>query len=232
LSDHYGLFTHRIAEPHEPNEEYQTRRALAASLREIQDRLVRLDAPQDMLEHWAAQMATVAEQVRDYPRRGQSAIFQRLYLEQGSHRDVLDAFDHEIMTGLSSSLAPPLSLWLDGDVVRGRANLGLPWQGPPGRVHGGGVALILDILMAKTQDMVEGIGMTGTLNIRYQAGTPLKTDIDMEARIQRLDGRKLFVEGLFFVGGEQVVRAEGVWICARGDYRWREGFPLRQQEVS
>jgi acyl-coenzyme A thioesterase PaaI-like protein len=111
-----------------------------------------------------------------------------------------------------------MQLWIDGDCVRGRARLDATFQGPPGRVHGGIIAAMLDVLMAKTQDLSRTMGVTGTLNIRYLKGTPLNTDIDMEARILRTEGRKLFCEGRFFVNGEQTVHAEGIWISMQG---WR-----------
>lgn len=104
-------------------------------------------------------------------------------------------------------------------MVRGKANLGLPFQGPPGRVHGGIVAAMLDVLMAKTQDITGTLGVTGTLNIRFIRGTPLKTDIDMEARVLRTEGRKLFCEGRFYVNGEQTVHADGIWIAMREMFR-------------
>ncbi|MEY1662731.1 PaaI family thioesterase [Isoalcanivorax beigongshangi] len=211
------------SEPVAANPEYRERRRLAAALRRIIDRLVRVEAPQQKLTQWADQAEQWADDVASHPRRQQQPLLMRLWTGKGSQQDALDMGDHDIMTGLSAAMAPPLELWLDGDVVRGRATLGPAWQGPPGRVHGGVVALMLDILMAKCQDLVHGLGMTGTLNIRYQAGTPLRKEVLMEARIQRIEGRKMFVEGRFFVDGEQTVLAEGIWISMQEPYRWRDG---------
>ena len=98
------------------------------------------------------------------------------------------------------------------------------FQGPPGRVHGGVLALALDMLMAKTQDYVRQIGMTGTLNIRYLAATPLNTPVDFEARLVSLERRKLRCEGSVWVNGEQTVSAEGIWISAHGEYALKPEF--------
>ena len=127
--------------------------------------------------------------------------------------DLLDLLDYEVFTGRATPVSPPMTLWIEDGVVRGRANLGLTFQGPPGRVHGGIIAAMLDVLMAKTQDITRTIGVTGTLNIRYIRATPLHADIEMEARVVRTEGRKLFNEGRFFVNGEQTVHAEGIWIA-------------------
>lgn len=220
----YSIHNVRVGEPPEPTEEARLRRDIATQMQRIIDRLVRMDAPQEQLNYYAAQLAVLADDMQQWPRRQLGPILQRLLQGTGSQQDMLDVFDHEIMTGLAHPMSPPLTLWLDGNVVRGRANLGLPWQGPPGRVHGGVISLMFDILLAKTQDMLRGFGMTGTLNTRYLAGTPLKTDIDMEAWIERVDGRKLFSRGRFLVDGKPVVEAEGIWICASGDYQWKPEF--------
>lgn len=213
--DQYGLGDFRIGEPPQPTDEYLVRRRIGDALKRITDRMVRCDAGQAELDAVAAELEAVAARTDGFGRRSQSAIYERLFTRTASRQDVLDILDYEIFTGLSTPISPPMELWIDGDTVRGKANLGLPFQGPPGRVHGGVIAAMLDVLMAKTQDLSGTMGVTGTLNIRFIRPTPLKTDITMEAKILRTDGRKLFNEGRFFVNGEQTVHAEGVWIAMR-----------------
>ena len=224
MKDQYSLHNIRVGEPPEPTAEAEVRRDIAVQLQRIIDRLVRMDAPDEQLNYYAAQLAVLADDMQQWPRRQLGPILQRLLQGEASQQDLLDVVDHEIMTGRAHPMSPPLELWLEGEKVRGRANLGLPWQGPPGRVHGGVISLMFDILLAKTQDMVRGFGMTGTLNVRYMAATPLKTDIEMEAWVERLDGRKLFNRGRFLIDGKPVAEAEGIWICASGDYQWKPGF--------
>lgn len=217
--DHYGLGDFRIGEPPEPTPEYLVRRRIGAALKDITDRMVRCDAGVDVLEAIAAELEATAAKTSGFGRRSQSAIYQKFFARTASRQDVLDILDYEIFTGRSTPISPPMELWLDGDKVRGKANLGITFQGPPGRVHGGVIAAMLDVLMAKTQDLSGSVGVTGTLNIRYIRATPLKTDIDMEARILRTEGRKLFCEGRFFVNGEQTVHAEGIWIAMAESFR-------------
>ncbi len=66
--------------------------------------------------------------------------------------------------------------------------------------------------------------MTGTLNIRYLAATPLNTPVDFEARLVSLERRKLCCEGSVWVNGEQTVSAEGIWISAHGEYALKPEF--------
>lgn len=209
-----------IGEPPAPTPEYVLRRRIGTAIKNLTERMIRVDMPVDTLGEIAGQLEALAERCGEFPRRPQMKNYERLYLGTATRRDVLDVLDYEIFTGLSTPISPPMTLWLDGDVVRGRANLGDTFLGPPGRVHGGVIAAMLDVLMAKTQDISKTMGVTGTLNIRYIKGTPINTDIDMEARILRTEGRKLFCEGRFFVNGEQTVHAEGVWIAMR---EWKQG---------
>lgn len=215
LREKYGLGDFRIGEPPEPTEEYVLRRRIGAALKQITDRMVRADTGMADLEAVAKDLEAIAERAGTFGRRSQAAIYERFFERTATHQDVLDILDYEIFTGLSTPISPPMTLWLDGDVVRGKANLGLTFQGPPGRVHGGVIAAMMDVLLAKTQDLSRTMGVTGTLNLRFIRATPLKTDIDMEARIVRIDGRKLFCEGRFIVNGETTVHAEGIWIAMR-----------------
>lgn len=217
--EQYGLGDFRIGEPPEPTEEYVIRRRIGAALKQVTDQMVRCDASPEELAEVAGQLEAVAARTAGYGRRSQGKIYEKFFSRTATQQDVLDILDYEIFTGLSTPISPPMKLWLDGDRVRGKANLGLPFQGPPGRVHGGVIAAMLDVLMAKTQDLSGTMGVTGTLNIRFIRATPLKTDIDMEARILRTEGRKLFCEGRLFVNGEQTVHAEGIWIAMAQSFR-------------
>lgn len=217
--EQYGLGDFRIGEPPEPTEEFVVRRRIGAALKQITDRMVRAEASLPDLEAIARGLEDVAEKTAGFSRRSQAGIYEKFFSRTASRQDVLDILDYEIFTGLSTPISPPMTLWLEDGVVRGKANLGLPFQGPPGRVHGGVLAAMLDVLMAKTQDLSGTMGVTGTLNIRFIRATPLKSDIDMEARILRVDGRKLYCEGRFFVKGEQTVHADGIWIAMRESFR-------------
>lgn len=217
--EQYGLGDFRIGEPPEPTDEYVVRRRIGEALKQVTDRMVRCDASMADLEAIAVDLEAVAAKTGGFGRRSQAAIYEKFFSRTASRQDVLDILDYEIFTGRSTPISPPMELWIDGDVVRGKANLGLPFQGPPGRVHGGVIAAMLDVLMAKTQDLSATMGVTGTLNIRFIRATPLKTDIDMEARVLRIDGRKLYCEGRFFVNGEQTVHADGIWIAMRETFR-------------
>lgn len=224
MSEQYHFQDIRVAEPPEPTDESRLRRDIAGELKRLNEQLIRLDAPVDELESVRARLAELNEQLETRDKRDYPQMLQRLLTGRGSRQDVLDVLDFEILTGRATAVHTPLELWLDGDRVRGRGWYGLTWQGPPGRVHGGVISLTLDMVMAKCQDFFTMKGFTGTLNVRYLDATPLELDIDFEARVTRVEGRKLFVEAKVFAGERQTVAADGIWICAQGDYVVRDEF--------
>lgn len=224
VTERYGLSDILVGQMPAPTEETVVRREIASQVKLLTEQLVRMDASVDELQSVASSLQALTGSLAEHGKRDFPAILQRLATGEASRQDVLDMLDFEIFTGRATPLSPPLELWLDGDRVRGKARFGLPFQGPPGRVHGGVIGLVMDILLAKTQDFFQGWGMTGTLNIRYSAATPLDTDIELEARVLRVEGRKLFNEGRILLGGRECVRAEGVWISAGNAYQWKPRF--------
>ncbi|MET0838030.1 MAG: PaaI family thioesterase [Marmoricola sp.] len=120
------------------------------------------------------------------------------------------------VVGLRNPIAVPLHVEKSDE---GRAwssfHLGALYEGPPGCVHGGVLALVLDQLLGEAGAAGGAPGMTGTLTLRYEQNTPLG-DCSAEAWIDRVEGVKTFVMGeLRRADGEITVRAEGIFILPR-----------------
>jgi acyl-coenzyme A thioesterase PaaI-like protein len=86
------------------------------------------------------------------------------------------------------------------------------FTGPPGSVHGGVIALVLDELLGYVNLANASGGYTGVLTIRYRALTPIERPIRMEAHQQRAEGRKLFTRGSLHHGDTLTAEAEGLFI--------------------
>ncbi len=122
---------------------------------------------------------------------------------------------HDPVTGPENAVAPPLNLVgrEDGSIV-GRVVLGLPYQGPPGCVHGGISALLLDHTLGVANHWAGESGMTGTLTLRYHRPTPLFEELVVTARQVSVEGRKIRTTGEITAGGEVCVSADGIFINA------------------
>lgn len=120
------------------------------------------------------------------------------------------------VVGLRNPIAVPLHIRHDPS---GRAtsdfHLNALYEGPPGMVHGGVVALVLDQVFGEAAAAGGTPGMTGTLTIRYLRPTKLG-DCSAEAWVDRSEGIKTFVKGEFRNDeGRTTAEAEGVFILPR-----------------
>ena len=76
--------------------------------------------------------------------------------------------------GIRNPIAPPLTIQQDAD---GRVftdfHLGAAYEGPPGHVHGGVSALVLDHVLGEVAANAENPRFTGTITLRYLRPTRL-----------------------------------------------------------
>ena len=176
---------------------------LADALRVAIECLMDTQAPHDALVDAADQAEALAELLRAQPR-GRTV---EGWAEVANAGDTFGFFDFSPVFGRANPLAPPVEMELDGDEVRGRVRWGAAYEGPPGCVHGGHIAAAFDEVLGMTQSLAGAPGMTGILSIKYRSPTPLHTDLDFTARVARVDGRKIYTEGVLRNG--DVVCAEG-----------------------
>jgi hypothetical protein len=120
--------------------------------------------------------------------------------------------------GLANPLAPPVRIrvvdGVDGGyrTIEGWANFGYPYEGPPTCVHGGVIAETFDEVLGAANLVADNPGMTGTLTVRYRKPTPLRTDLRIEARCVRTEGRKIFSWAGLYHGETLTAEADGVFI--------------------
>lgn len=83
----------------------------------------------------------------------------------------------------------------DGDEAVARLRFSRCFEGPPDRAHGGIVAAVFDEVMGSVFRVL-GIAsaFTGSLDVRFEAGAPLNTDVEFRARLVAHEGRKFTVE--------------------------------------
>lgn len=119
-----------------------------------------------------------------------------------------------VIMGLRNPMAPPLDVQQDGD-DRAHADIyiGAPYEGPPGHVHGGYSALVLDHILGAvaSHSRPDSVAATGTITYKYRRPTRLG-QLHAEAEIQRTEGRKLFVTGHLADAEGATVEADGIFI--------------------
>lgn len=96
--------------------------------------------------------------------------------------------------------------------------LGAAFEGPPGHVHGGVSAMLLDHVLGDAVSTPGVHRLTGTITVRYRRLTPLGR-LHAEARITHTDGFKTYATGHIADASGITVEAEGVFI----EPRWARG---------
>lgn len=122
-----------------------------------------------------------------------------------------------VVIGIRNPVAPPLAVHHGTDgVVHTDFILGAAYEGPPGHVHGGVCAMILDHVLGATAHQPGKPAVTGTLTLRYLRGTPLGRPLRAQAHVERIEGAKTFAVGHIAGPGGITVEAEGVFIHPKG----------------
>ncbi|WP_372729793.1 PaaI family thioesterase [Nocardioides sp.] len=211
-----------------PSQEIDRQKALygplAESVRGLVDATIRTEVDDDEIRAATAEIEAITARLRTRQIEGSYGV---RFNSIGETRPWGNA-----VVGLRNAVAPPLVIEHD---PTGRAwsefHLGAAYEGPPGLVHGGVSALILDQLLGEAAGAGGKPGMTGTLTLRYRRGTPLGR-LRAEAHIARVEGVKTYAVGHLSDADGLTVEAEGVfilpqWARAAFEERQRQSAPSR-----
>lgn len=180
------------------------------ALRRIVHRLHGSPAPDDELAAVADELERLAARLDAFPG---GSLYEGFGESPLAGPDPHAFFDHSPMLGRANPLAPPVELWADGEVMRGRATFGSAYEGPPGCVHGGYIAAAFDEVLGSTQSLAGSPGMTGRLTIHYRSPTPLHEELLFAARVVEVSGRKTFTHGTLHAGDRLCAEGEGLFIA-------------------
>ncbi|MCB1264548.1 MAG: PaaI family thioesterase [Mycobacterium sp.] len=120
------------------------------------------------------------------------------------------------VVGIRNAVAPPVRTRRDEESGRVWADvrLGAAYEGPPGHVHGGVSALILDHLLGEAASPDGKVRFTGSITVRYLRATALGP-LRAEAIRTRTEGVKTYCAGHIADADGITVEAEGVFITPR-----------------
>ncbi len=86
-------------------------------------------------------------------------------------------------------------------------------EGPPGYVHGGIIATLLDEAMSKLNRPLRLLAITRHMEIDYLRAVPVGVPVTVTGRHLHRDGRKLFhAAEILAPDGKQLARAKGVFV--------------------
>ncbi|BBX82816.1 PaaI family thioesterase [Mycolicibacterium aubagnense] len=180
---------------------------LTQSVRELIDATVRTETAADTVASVRAEIDAATARLRANQLEGSFGV---RFGAQGSEMPWGNA-----VIGVRNPIAPPVDLIRAEDgSVSADFHLGAAYEGPPGHVHGGVSAMILDHVLGEGASLPGRPRLTGTLTTRYRRMTRLGA-LHTEARIVRTEGIKTYAVGHIADAEGITVEAEGVFITPR-----------------
>ena len=180
----------------------QTVRA-AALLRRVTDLLVALEGEDDAVERLIADLEKAEATLRGVvppdpaPRVGPAADGDgRVYL------------DHAFSIGAYNPCFPEYEIDVDDEArAHGSVRFPIAYEGPPGLVHGGVLAVFFDCVVQHHNCEVGLAGKTTSLTVRYRRPTPLLTPLRFTLERAVGDDR-IQTSGTLWMGEKVVCEAE------------------------
>jgi len=160
-------------------------RTVASLLRSVTGLVLSLEAPHTALERLITALRGSETELRGVvpanpaPRVGaQAASDGRVYL------------DHSRDIGAFNPCFPTYEIRVDGDRASGTVRFPIAYEGPPGLVHGGFLAVFFDSIIQHHNCDVGVAGKTTSLTVNYKRPTPLLSELEFEVE-RAVDGRRI-----------------------------------------
>ena len=207
----------------DPQMDLSPRVRAASALRRLSHALVEHRASIEVLREVAVRASDLAAQIEREPVRlrgeevSETPLFMDAILERRPLGDVsdgafFDMFDDSPVSGSANPLSIGLRIGRDGDEAVGVVTLERGWEGAPGRSHGGIVASCVDETIGGLLPILGEMAFTGELTLRYEAPCPIGEPLEFRARLDRRDGRKLYIDCTGTADSTVFVRSTSVFV--------------------
>lgn len=188
---------------------YDAATRLAEATRALMDAVVRTEVTDDRL----LDAADAIERITGELSASQS---ERMPWPSAEHWMRGESPPYNPVVGRANPYAPPMQVTTCADgSVRGDVTMQPIHEGPPGAVHGGLVATLLDHLLGHANAAAGHSGMTVELTVRYRRPTPYAVPLVIRARHDRTEGRRIHASGEIVADGEVTAEASGVFVSRR-----------------
>lgn len=131
--------------------------------------------------------------------------------------------------GPGNPVAPPMAATSTPDGrATGRVTLGEPHEGPPGLVHGGVVATLLDHVLARAVRAAGRGGLAATLTVTYRRPVQLGVPLVATAETGATEGRRTTATARLVAEddpGTMLAGAEGLFVALRPERAARTSSP-------
>jgi acyl-coenzyme A thioesterase PaaI-like protein len=187
----------------------EARRVAAASLRALNHAF----AAHDLADHELSSLAETADELTR--RADQSPERDRLALMRNRQEGQPlggEGFEDRAVGGSANPTSVELiSVRFEEDVVADVV-LRRAFEGAPGRAHGGIVAAVFDDVTGYVIGKLQEPAFTGELTVRYLAPVPVDESLEIRARLDGRERRKLFISAEMHAGGNVIATCRAIYI--------------------
>jgi len=187
----------------------EARAAAARSLRALIHGFAAHEPDDDVLATIAETATDLAGQIDAAPVRDRMAL-----MRARPHGSVLGGggFEDRAVGGLANPTGIELRVWPEGDDVVAEVTLRRAFEGAPGRAHGGIVAAAFDDVTGFVIGKLQEPAFTGELTVRYLAPVPVDHPLEIRARLDGRERRKLFISADMRAGDTVVATCRAIYI--------------------
>ena len=199
--------------PYDPGSQeatyWQARQRLASATRALNEKLVSSDITPEL----AAELTEKIEDLTTEVSQAEQVDGLVDMAKRGERGTIDDVMGELVSVGGRSHPCSPELLWQEApNRITGTVRFSQAFEGPPGHVHGGWVAGVLDHLMGMTHVRTGYPGMTGGLSVRYLKPTPLNQVIEVSAEAMELDEKRTEVKAAMRYGDTITAKAEATFV--------------------
>ena len=188
---------------------WQARQRLASATRALNEKLVSTDIDPEL----AAALTEKIEDLTEELSQAQQVSGLVDMARRGQRGTIDDVMGELVSVGGRSHPCSPELRWQEApNQIMGTVRFSQAFEGPPGHVHGGWVAGVLDHLMGMTHVRTGYPGMTGGLSVRYLKPTPLNEAIEVSAQATELDDKRTEVKAEMRFGQTTTATAEAIFV--------------------
>jgi acyl-coenzyme A thioesterase PaaI-like protein len=132
---------------------------------------------------------------------------------ESSPRPLASHYDRCFGCGRDHPTGLHLAMEADSDsTVRGSFLVTEHHQGAPGLAHGGVISAAVDEGMGYLLWLVESPAVTAHLEVDFRKPVPVGSQLELRARLEDVEGRKIRASLMGWVDGEVVVEARALYL--------------------
>ena len=189
---------------------------MGAALRQFAHVVVGHEMDAALADELTAALAGFAARIATgHTRSRENSGFQEHWDSDVAEGEQVVSYEYRPFSGDASPWSVEPDIRREGDGVAATVTFGSAHEGAPERCHGGIVAGLFDDILGSVLSVTGDGGFTGELTVRYVAAVPLHRQLRCTGRVDRREGRKIFMLGELFDGDVLLSTARAVFIQPR-----------------